>query len=122
MSDELKELRKENERLKAQLQARNRVLTDDEKEELFLEQCLEHVRSKKDKEGDEFWYCRWYTEDVARLVELVRKYKPKPTKKPYNRDDDPNAMEFCCECGDEYPRSELLAGEIYCAKCRKAAP
>lgn len=26
--------------------------------------------------------------------------------------------ENCCECGYEYPRSELLAGHIYCKGCR----
>lgn len=30
------------------------------------------------------------------------------------------AMESCCECGEDYPREELLAGEIYCKKCRDA--
>lgn len=31
-----------------------------------------------------------------------------------------NEMEPCCECGEDYPRAELLAGEVYCAKCRAA--
>jgi regulator of replication initiation timing len=26
--------------------------------------------------------------------------------------------EWCCECGEDYPRSDLIAGHIYCAKCR----
>lgn len=26
--------------------------------------------------------------------------------------------EYCCDCGEDYPRSDLIAGEIYCAKCR----
>lgn len=26
--------------------------------------------------------------------------------------------EFCCECGGEYPRTDLLRGHIYCLKCR----
>lgn len=25
----------------------------------------------------------------------------------------------CCECGEDYPRSELLAGYIYCQNCRE---
>ncbi len=27
--------------------------------------------------------------------------------------------EWCCECANEYPRSDLIAGEIYCPACRK---
>ncbi len=26
--------------------------------------------------------------------------------------------EPCCECGNSYPRYELLAGEIFCSECR----
>lgn len=29
-------------------------------------------------------------------------------------------LEYCCECGAEYPRSDLLAGHIYCSACRAA--
>ena len=29
-----------------------------------------------------------------------------------------NEMEPCCDCGESYPRSELLAGEVLCSKCR----
>lgn len=29
-------------------------------------------------------------------------------------------MESCCECGADYPRSDLIAGEIYCPACRAA--
>jgi hypothetical protein len=25
----------------------------------------------------------------------------------------------CCECGEEYPYPELIAGEVFCEKCRK---
>lgn len=27
-------------------------------------------------------------------------------------------MEYCCDCGAEYPRTELLDGHIYCSTCR----
>ncbi len=27
-------------------------------------------------------------------------------------------LEFCCSCAAEYPRSDLIAGEIYCPSCR----
>jgi hypothetical protein len=27
-------------------------------------------------------------------------------------------MEPCCECGEDYPLSDLIAGHIYCATCR----
>ena len=30
--------------------------------------------------------------------------------------------ESCCECGTEYPRSELLMGHIYCPTCRANHP
>jgi hypothetical protein len=26
--------------------------------------------------------------------------------------------EPCCECGEDYPRSDLIAGHIFCAACR----
>jgi hypothetical protein len=28
-------------------------------------------------------------------------------------------MEPCCDCGDDYPLSDLIAGHIYCATCRE---
>ncbi len=27
-------------------------------------------------------------------------------------------LEYCCECAAEYPRSDLIAGHIYCEKHR----
>lgn len=29
-------------------------------------------------------------------------------------------VEPCCECGADYPRADLIAGEIFCAACRVA--
>ena len=29
-----------------------------------------------------------------------------------------NAVEPCCECGADYPASDLIAGHIYCTACR----
>jgi hypothetical protein len=26
--------------------------------------------------------------------------------------------EFCCECGQDYPRADLIAGEVFCPNCR----
>jgi hypothetical protein len=28
-------------------------------------------------------------------------------------------MEPCCECGEDYPLSDLIAGHIYCSTCRE---
>lgn len=28
-------------------------------------------------------------------------------------------VEFCCECAGEYPAGDLIAGHIYCPKCRR---
>src|SRR5687768_9151045 len=28
-----------------------------------------------------------------------------------------NELEPCCNCGEDYPRAEMLAGNIYCGKC-----
>ena len=36
---------------------------------------------------------------------------------PFPRDAE--AMEPCCECGESYPRADLLAGHIYCSTCRR---
>lgn len=30
-------------------------------------------------------------------------------------------FEACCECGEPYPRADLIAGEVFCPKCRGAA-
>lgn len=27
--------------------------------------------------------------------------------------------EPCCECGNDYPRADLIRGEIFCKPCRK---
>jgi ribosomal protein S27E len=27
-------------------------------------------------------------------------------------------VEACCECGEDYPRSDLIAGHVFCAECR----
>lgn len=27
-------------------------------------------------------------------------------------------VEACCECGEDYPRRDLLRGEVFCGKCR----
>jgi hypothetical protein len=70
-------LRAEVSRLRSESAARARVLTDDEREELFLEHCLEHARTgaPRGEDGDPFFWFEWYKEDVARLVQIVRKYK-----------------------------------------------
>lgn len=64
-------------RLRREHDARQQPLTASEKEDLFLSYCMEHVRAGKPKSGERDYYdwCRWYKEDVGRLVELVRKYK-----------------------------------------------
>ena len=28
-------------------------------------------------------------------------------------------MESCCECGEDYPRADLLCGEVFCPRCRE---
>lgn len=33
----------------------------------------------------------------------------------------PSKMATCCECGEDYPESDLEAGLIYCQKCRDEA-
>lgn len=119
------QLEAENAKLRREQRVRERPLTDDEREELFLHTCEEHARTGKPigEDGDPFSWCDWYKEDVGRLIALVRKYKDdtRRTVKPrnsYNRDEDPNAKEPCCDCGEDYPRSELLAGDIFCKTCR----
>ncbi len=31
-------------------------------------------------------------------------------------------VEFCCDCTAEYPRAELIAGHVYCSRCRVNHP
>ena len=71
LAAELRRLRREHE-------ARAEPLTESEHENLFLHYCEQHVLSGKPlgEDRDPFDWCRWYKEDVTRLLELVRKYKP----------------------------------------------
>jgi hypothetical protein len=32
----------------------------------------------------------------------------------------PGKFESCCECGNDYPRSDLIAGHIFCPTCRSS--
>jgi hypothetical protein len=45
--------------------------------------------------------------------------KPEPHEEERFRSHYQGQTEPCCECGEEYPRADLvIGGEIYCAKCR----
>lgn len=40
---------------------------------------------------------------------------------PVTKENLTGKMEPCCECGEDYPRADLvLRREIYCARCREA--
>lgn len=42
--------------------------------------------------------------------------------KACDRSKNSGEMESCCECGDEYPRHELMNGDVFCAACRCKTP
>lgn len=61
---------------------------------------------------------RWiYGTGVAepRLSQVIEKRKIEHDQKIAQA----QVFEYCCECGEEYPQKELLAGEIYCELCRE---
>jgi NTP pyrophosphatase (non-canonical NTP hydrolase) len=89
-----------------------------------------------DELGDVLWYtalaCNALKVDMGEAIMAanVRKLKARyPDKysdeRAANRDRDAedaavkDALSKCCECGEDYSRSDLLRGEIYCTKCRE---
>jgi len=80
--------------------------------------AIEYFQTRIDTEMDTF-YVRETPEEIMEVASLSRaESKPLPT--------EPDALamqgktEPCCECGNEYPRADLLAGHIYCKRCRRS--
>jgi hypothetical protein len=59
---------------------------------------------------------------VQKLIELEQARlddgKPKSVPAVPHASSTVPQTEPCCECGEDYPRSDLLAGEVFCQKCR----
>jgi hypothetical protein len=59
----------------------------------------------------------WSCSDVE--TALMRKLSQRfGGSNEHRRPENVGGTEPCCECGDDYPRADLMAGEIYCPACR----
>ncbi len=66
-----------------------------------------------------FMHHSWKDNILQECMRCGDAYKGQPSEQqPCNPWKLENKFEPCCECGEDYPRRDLIAGEVFCAKCR----